>query len=88
MSFIFIDNALTKDERSEMRSTFMSEGVFSGISPFIVRQVLVIEDRTKPTHSWHWGDGYSMWVQEEFVCTFDKPLVYDLLSQKYRDPVF
>lgn len=87
-SFIFLDNAYSVHDRNQMRSAFMSQGVFTGIPPLIVRRALDVVDRALPAHIWHWGDGYSMWVSEEFVCTSTKPPVYDLIMNSYRDPFF
>lgn len=88
ISLVFIDNARTADERNEMRRAFMGEGVLTGISPLIVRQMLMVKKDSGPAYPWRWGSGYSMWVQEEFICTHKKPLVYDLVRNRYRDPVF
>jgi len=87
-SLIFIDNAVTKDERDQKRSVFMGEEAFTEVSLFIMRQALVIDNRATPQHVWHWGEGYSMWVQEEFVCPRKRPPVYDLYPGRYREAFF
>lgn len=89
LSFVFLDNAYNTHDRNQMRSAFMSEGALTGIQPLIIRNTMVIDTSTPPVYPWHWGEaGYSMWIQEEFVCTREKPPVYDLTRQQYRDPVF
>lgn len=87
-TLIFVDNAHTKHERNQKRGAFMDQEVLTEVPLLVMRGMLVIDRHVPAKLQWHWGDGYSMWVQEEFVCTGTKPPVYDLVRNTYRDLFF